>query len=592
MKISKIHIEKFLGIKHLESTFNGKLQLIAGPNNACKSTVLKAINLFFTGNDRHEKSDYTPQNKYYESDHTRPTTKIRIHFKELTDREKTTFKNLWLPKKKEIWIELRIDKHGRAGYHTSNSGNGKSAFESLSNIYDIMYIPAVRAGTNSRENENRKLFIAAKDALARQRKGELNELQKQFKLRAKGVSKVISEILTESTKTISNDLPGEAEIGYDIPEHDEILDLILSKTKIKTRKREDLTIEDEGTGFQSLLSLGLLRHVSSRNRSRNLLLLVEEPEAFLHPQHQRSVSEYLKELSLKNQVIVTTHSSILIDSVKIDNILRLPKKQDGLTYKWEWDSNNIQDIEKLSRFCNTENSEIIFADKVILCEGISDFYIINQVKKKILKGDQYKRNISTMGGDGSSIVHVAQLMDIFEIPYLTILDKDCYTEDRTTLKNICKNKNKQITSEEHTSLDKLKAIDCQTSDNAADCRRRANQLLRDREIYCLGGDIETAVLHSYTKQKLLEAIRPENLALIDKAVLSELSQLKASDYRKRINCIMGAKGWNNDIPKSARNKKVKPHNLKAIAETNEGAETNNSDLRALREAITVFIEKG
>ncbi len=65
MNICKIQIEKYLGIKSLSLSIDSDFQVIAGPNNACKSTVLMAINTFFSGFEIHKKESYAPQNSYY-----------------------------------------------------------------------------------------------------------------------------------------------------------------------------------------------------------------------------------------------------------------------------------------------------------------------------------------------------------------------------------------------------------------------------------------------------------------------------------------------------------------------------------------------
>lgn len=62
LKIRRIPIERFLGIKNLDVVVDDRLQLIAGPNNSCKSSFLKAMDLFFSGNEDISMSQYVPQN--------------------------------------------------------------------------------------------------------------------------------------------------------------------------------------------------------------------------------------------------------------------------------------------------------------------------------------------------------------------------------------------------------------------------------------------------------------------------------------------------------------------------------------------------
>src|SRR5690606_21828171 len=105
----------------------------------------------------------------------------------------------------------------------------------------------------------------------------------------------------------------------------------------------------------------------------------EEPEAFLHPQYQRAVSDYLKQLAKKSQVLISTHSSVLVDSVELSHIARLIKNHNGLDYRWKWEQSELARLKYLSRYCDAKNSELIFAEKVILCEGITDKNIICEI---------------------------------------------------------------------------------------------------------------------------------------------------------------------------------------------------------------------
>lgn len=71
-------------------------------------------------------------------------------------------------------------------------------------------------------------------------------------------------------------------------------------------------VESMGMGMRSIYMLSLLEtYISEQSRIPNIIL-VEDPEIFLHPQLQKTCSEILYRLSKKNQVIFKTHCPDLL----------------------------------------------------------------------------------------------------------------------------------------------------------------------------------------------------------------------------------------------------------------------------------------
>ena len=85
----------------------------------------------------------------------------------------------------------------------------------------------------------------------------------------------------------------------------------LFKVNARTYSKERGTtspIENLGKGMKSIYMLSLLEAYVEGENHLSSIILVEDPEIFLHPQLQKVASEILYRLSKKNQVIFTTHS--------------------------------------------------------------------------------------------------------------------------------------------------------------------------------------------------------------------------------------------------------------------------------------------
>ena len=79
-------------------------------------------------------------------------------------------------------------------------------------------------------------------------------------------------------------------------------------------------VELMGKGMRSIYMLSLLETYISEQGRIPSIIVVEDPEIFLHPQLQKSCSEILYRLSKKNQVIFKTHSPDLLFNFSIRQI--------------------------------------------------------------------------------------------------------------------------------------------------------------------------------------------------------------------------------------------------------------------------------
>lgn len=73
-------------------------------------------------------------------------------------------------------------------------------------------------------------------------------------------------------------------------------------------RRQYESIHQVGAGTKSIYVLSLLETYIEAETSVPSIIMIEEPEIYLHPQLQKAASEVLYKLSKKNQVIFSTHS--------------------------------------------------------------------------------------------------------------------------------------------------------------------------------------------------------------------------------------------------------------------------------------------
>lgn len=84
-----------------------------------------------------------------------------------------------------------------------------------------------------------------------------------------------------------------------------------------------------GKGMRSIYMLSLLETYEAEEEYHSDLILVEEPEIFLHPKMQRVSGEILYRLSKRNQVMFSTHSPNLLANFSSRQIRQVVTGEDG-----------------------------------------------------------------------------------------------------------------------------------------------------------------------------------------------------------------------------------------------------------------------
>lgn len=158
-----------------------------------------------------------------------------------------------------------------------------------------------------------------------------------------------------------------------------------------------------GLGYANLLYIAMVVLQLVRAKDSDLtLLLVEEPEAHLHPQLQLVLLDFLLEQAKtsghsannlaptgKVQVVVTTHSPILASTVSIHNVVVVAR--DGDEPAWCTKATAIRTLgldgpqrRKIDRYLNSTRAGLLFARDVVLVEGISEMLVLPALAQRHL----------------------------------------------------------------------------------------------------------------------------------------------------------------------------------------------------------------
>ena len=170
-----------------------------------------------------------------------------------------------------------------------------------------------------------------------------------------------------------------------------------------------------GLGLNNVLYISMLMtYFEKRTKQDNTagqLLLIEEPEAHLHPQLQRVLFGRL--LSKEGQIVATSHSTHITSRAKLENLLILTQENTGLTTACrpattpEVEEGDIGDLE---RYLDATKSVLLFARRVILVEGMSEVFLLPCLVKEVMKIDLEEYGVSIVPVYG---VHFDSYLKLF-----------------------------------------------------------------------------------------------------------------------------------------------------------------------------------
>jgi len=164
------------------------------------------------------------------------------------------------------------------------------------------------------------------------------------------------------------------------------------------------------------------------------LLLIEEPEAHLHPQKQLRVMKALQALATEDgiQIIVTTHSPNLASVIELDNLVLLWKSH-AFALNKESTKLSASDYSFLQRFLDVTKANLFFARGVLIVEGDAENILLPTIAT-ILESDFTENGVSIVNVGGVGLSRYARIFmrrnskqtenKLLDIPVACITDMD------------------------------------------------------------------------------------------------------------------------------------------------------------------------
>ena len=184
-----------------------------------------------------------------------------------------------------------------------------------------------------------------------------------------------------------------------------------------------LNATELGEGVQNAIVLAILQAFEQRKK-KGAVILLEEPEMFLHPQRQRSLYETLRRLSATNQVVYTTHSPHFVTIPEYSEVVVVRRRGATTDVTRSPIPATPQRLEKFRKELDPERNELFFATRLLLVEGDTEKLALPEYARRLaLDLNRAGASIVEVGGK-RNLPELVALAISFGIPVGILYDKD------------------------------------------------------------------------------------------------------------------------------------------------------------------------
>jgi putative ATP-dependent endonuclease of OLD family len=433
MYLRNLHVKSFRCLGDVEFEFQSGLNVLIGENNSGKTSIIDALRLCLTiGLPRRDiflsTDDFFCDTTGKRSD----LIEFDLTFSDPTLEEQGTFIDLLafrnsLP---ELQLHVRYSLQMRNGLerivfrYWGGENEGQSVAPEAMELLYYIYLGALRDAERdlapSKGNRLGQLFLKLLKEPEEQKtyaetiQTKINEDVAWNELRRRAKEKVNENL----QKITIQDTPQEVEINFIPLEFRRIVEglKIQLLRVIKEGGPLHFEIEQNGLGYNNLIYiatvLGDLLERKALEKEIYIALLIEEPEAHLHPQLQDILFNFLGDVANHGiQIFITSHSPTVTSKTEIATLTVL-----------EIQNNNIvaialrkcllQEDERkfLQRFLDVTKCQLFFAKRVVLVEGIPEALLL-PVLAKIKGYDLDKSAVEIVNVGGTAFQPFAKLFN-------------------------------------------------------------------------------------------------------------------------------------------------------------------------------------
>lgn len=485
MYLHKLTIRNFRAIKSLTLEFNKGVNVLIGENDTGKSTIIDALRIClgygkWVREIGVKSSDFHIDKRNLSENY--PEIEFHLHFKmddpeiegryflELIHQDKDDVEE------QEIQLHFRYyivkgDEKETVRYHVwGGAHEGQGIPSEVLQLIDHTFLDALRDAAQKLRpyTQNNKLVTLFENLIEFTNKEETVLLDKARKADlANGLVAWLSDenndwkyLIDAGEERVNKHLrdssieDDQVDVNIDFSgyKYKDIIRTLELKVPITSGDDNDgeqprsFSLNQNGLGQNNLIfAATILGDLLNRiEKGHYHALLIEEPEAHLHPQKQNTFFKYLNTLKDEGkdegiQIFITSHSPTITAKTRLDFLTILQKQNDIISAVRIQDTNLSDDNKKyLEKFLDVTKSQLFFAKGVILVEGISEALLLPVFSRimdfKLNKGKVEKnkksyvlekRGIEIVNVGGVAFEHFAKMFSAPENKNIEMLAAHC-----------------------------------------------------------------------------------------------------------------------------------------------------------------------